>query len=302
MKVLIIDDSPDALALARVRLSKEGLTLLCADRGREGLAMAAQELPDLILLDVDMPDMSGFDVCRTLKANAKLCMIPVVFLSGSVNSEDKIKGLNLGAVDYVTKPFDAFELRARVNAALRTKRMQDFLIERACIDPLTGLPNRQGLLVRLQQEYARRQRYGVSLSFIMSDIDHFKRINDTHGHIVGDRALCAVANAIANQCRTVDFPNRYGGEEFSILVPEGTASETARMAERCRKAVADVRLQVGEEIVSMTASFGVADMTDGDPPEAILENADQALYQAKHTGRNRVAVWQKEVSRDPVPV
>ena len=144
MKLLIIDDSEDALEVAKTRLAKENLNICCADGGISGLEMAHTEVPDLILLDLDMPDMCGFDVCRVLKADPELCMVPVLFLSASSTPEDKVRGLDLGAVDYVTKPFDAFELCARVRAALRTKHLQDLLIEHAHIDPLTGLPNRRG--------------------------------------------------------------------------------------------------------------------------------------------------------------
>jgi diguanylate cyclase (GGDEF)-like protein len=297
MKVLIIDDSPDALALAKARLSKEGLELLCADGGKTGLEMARLEKPDLILLDLEMPDMSGFDVCRAIKADEELCMIPVIFLSGSGGPEDKVKGLNLGAVDYVTKPFDAFELRARVNAALRTKHMQDLLIDYAKIDPLTGLANRRALMERLQQEWARIQRHGGTLSFIMGDVDHFKRVNDTHGHTVGDRLLQAVAGAIAVQCRQTDLPIRYGGEEFAIVVPNEMASGAAVLAERCRQAVEAIQLSVGSETVTTTASFGVADSAGAESPEAMIQRADEALYRSKNAGRNRVEVCQEELRK-----
>ncbi len=290
MKVLIVDDSPDALSLARVRLGKEGLDLVYADGGRAGLQTARTERPDLILLDIDMPDMSGFEVCVALKADIELSLIPVIFLSGSGGSEDKVKGLDLGAVDFVTKPFDAFELRARVNAALRTKRMQDLLIKHANVDPLTGLANRRGLLERLEQEWARVQRRGGVLSFIMGDIDHFKEVNDAHGHGVGDRMLFEVAGAIAGQCRATDLPSRYGGEEFAILVPDETASGAAELAERCRQAVDAVRVSVGLGTVRATASFGAADAAGSDSPEAMIQRADEALYRAKNAGRNRVAV------------
>jgi diguanylate cyclase (GGDEF)-like protein len=290
MKVLIVDDSPDALALARARLGKEGLDLVYADGGKAGLEMARSERPDLILLDVDMPDMSGFDVCQALKADSELSMIPVVFLSGSGCPEDKVKGLDLGAVDYVTKPFDSFELRARVNAALRTKHMQDLLIERANVDPLTGLANRRGLMERLELEWARVQRRGGTLSFIMGDIDHFKKINDTRGHGVGDRVLRDVARAIAAQCRQTDLPSRYGGEEFAILVPDETVSGAVELAGRCRQAIEAVRVSVGLEAVCATASFGAADSVGADSPEAMILRSDQALYRAKNTGRNRVSV------------
>lgn len=288
MKVLVIDDSADALALAKARLVKEPVEVVCATGGRAGLERARIEKPDLVLLDLDMPDMSGFDVCRALKADPDLFTIPVVFLSGSSTAEDKIKGLDLGAVDYVTKPFDAFELRARVRAALRTKRIQDLLIKHAHIDPLTGLPNRRALMERLHQEWARMTRADGRLSFIMADVDHFKKVNDAYGHNVGDRLLQEVARAIASQCRAADFPGRYGGEEFAIIVPDEAASETAHLAERCRRAVQSARLPAAPESAVATASFGVADATGLPSPEALVQSADEALYEAKSAGRNTV--------------
>ena len=245
MKILIIDDSPEALAVAQARLANENVDIVAAEGGVAGLEAAGREKPDLILLDIDMPDMSGFDVCRALKADAELCMVPVLFLSGSGGVEDRVKGLDLGAVDYVTKPFDAVELRARVRAALRTKHLQDLLIEHAHIDPLTGLSNRRALMERLQQEWARVLRHAGVLSFIMADVDHFKRINDTYGHTLGDAVLQEVARAIAVECRQVDTTARYGGEEFSILVPNEIALDAVRLAERCRARVEGLRVRAG---------------------------------------------------------
>ena len=290
MKVLIVDDSADAIAIARARLQNEGLELLSATSGQEGLDAARRESPDLILLDVDMPDLSGFDVCRTLKADPELCMIPIIFLSGSGGHDEKIIGLDLGAVDYVTKPFDAFELRARVRAALRTKRLQDLLIRYSHIDPLTELYNRRALMERLQQEWERIQRHGGSLAFIMGDIDHFKRVNDRYGHSEGDRVLCTVAMAIVSQCRESDTPVRHGGEEFAILCPETDAEDAAKLAERCRAQIADARIQLGGSKVGVTVSFGVADSNGAKSPEEMIQAADDALYQAKQNGRNRVHV------------
>ena len=290
MKVLIVDDSPDALALAKVRLGKENLEIVTADSGAKGLKLAKSEKPDLILLDVDMPKVSGFDVCRKLKTNKDLCMIPVIFLTGSDNTQDKIKGLNVGAVDYVTKPFDAFELKARVNAALRTKRMQDLLIEYAHIDPLTGIPNRRALTERLRKEWMRVRRHGGKLSFIMADIDHFKRVNDTYGHSIGDEVLQKIAQAIVSQCREIDLPARYGGEEFAIIVPDESAERAGELAERCRQATSDLRINLGDEDVQITASFGVADIADAPATvEDLIKAADDALYKAKQAGRNQIA-------------
>ncbi len=296
MKVLMIDDSPDALAIAKARLIKDDIEVICTADGPEGLDSARRENPDLVLLDVDMPDMSGFDVCRALKADSELCMIPVIFLSGSGDAEDKVKGLNLGAVDYVTKPFDAFELRARVNAALRTKHMQDLLIEYAKIDPLTGLANRRALMERLGQEWARVQRHGGTLSFIMGDIDNFKQVNDTNGHAAGDEVLRCVANVLVNRRRRTDLPVRYGGDEFAVLLPDESVQSAAALAERCREEIENIRIRAGQNDVSVTASFGVADTTNVSSAEALIKSADIALYRAKQEGRNRVAVAPPEES------
>jgi diguanylate cyclase (GGDEF)-like protein len=297
MKILIIDDSADALVVAKARLAKECLDILCAEGGIAGLEVARRENPDLILLDVDMPDMSGFDVCRALKADPELCMIPVLFLSGSGTAEDKVKGLDLGAVDYVTKPFDTFELRARVRAALRTKHLQDLLIEHAHIDPLTGLPNRRALMERLECQWARIARHGGQLSFVMADIDHFKRVNDAHGHQIGDKMLQKVAAVIAQQCREVDLPARYGGEEFSIVVADETTSGATRLADRCREKIAKVRLAVNGETVAVTASFGVADANNASSLEVLMKHADEALYRAKEAGRNLVRSYDEDAAR-----
>ena len=167
--------------------------------------------------------------------------------------------------------------------------MQDLLIEHAHIDPLTGLPNRRALLKRLHEEWARMARRDGRLSFIMADIDHFKRVNDTHGHSIGDRLLQEVARAIAGQCREADLPARYGGEEFAIVVPDETVSGAAQLAERCRRQIEKVRVTVATETIATTASFGVADSADSASPDALIRQADEALYEAKGAGRNTVA-------------
>jgi two-component system, cell cycle response regulator len=290
MKIVIIDDSPDALALAKARLSKEYVDIFCADSGESGLEVVRRETPDLILLDVDMPDVSGFEVCRTLKNDADLHTIPIIFLSGSCTQQDKVQGLDLGAVDFVTKPFDAFELRARVRAALRTKRLHDLLAMHAQLDPLTELFNRRAMDKRLQREWGRIQRHGGTLSFAMLDMDNFKQLNDTYGHSFGDRVLQEVAQALISQCRHIDLPVRYGGEEFAIIIPDETAEQAMSMLERLREAIANTRLGAGDVDVQITASFGVADSSDRPSIEAIIDAADRALYEAKQSGRNRVAM------------
>jgi two-component system, cell cycle response regulator len=290
MKILIVDDSQACLALARARLEQDGLDVVCADGGQAGLDTARREKPDLILLDMDMPDLSGVEVCRALKADRDLCMTPVVFLTAMEDTQQKVAALDSGAVDYITKPFDAFELRARVRAALRTKRLQDLLIEHARIDPLTELPNRRGLMQRLQEAWSRMQRHGGVVSLIMADIDHFKKVNDHYGHSAGDELLRKIAASIAHECRETDFPGRYGGEEFLVVVPDEEAATAAILAERCRQRIENLRICVGESSVGATASFGVADSRVASSPEDLIELADQSLYGAKEAGRNGVTI------------
>jgi two-component system cell cycle response regulator len=291
MKVLIIDDSPHSLVLARARLAQEQLDIVEANSGKRGIEAATLEQPDLILLDLDMPDMPGFDVCRQLKSCPETCMIPVIFLTGTDSTEARVKGLDLGAVDYIAKPFDGFELRARVRAALRTKRMQDLLIKYAHIDPLTELWNRRALMQRLEQEWAQTRRHGGQMAFVMADADHFKHLNDLYGHHVGDQMLRAIAGAIMRQCREIDLPVRYGGEEFAILLPGEKAEDAANLAERCRQEVAATRLRTeGGSEAQATASFGVADSIGLSSYTDVIRKADEALYRAKAAGRNCVVV------------
>jgi diguanylate cyclase (GGDEF)-like protein len=250
--------------------------------------MAGRENPDLILLDVDMPDMTGFEVCRQLKKDAATCCTPVIFLSGSGGIEDRVKGLDLGAIDFVTKPFDAFELRARVRAALRTKHLQDLLRKYALIDPLTELPNRRALDERLQQEWSRLLRHGGHLSVIMADIDHFKDVNDQFGHAVGDDVLRQVARLLADGCRESDMPARYGGEEFMVVAPQIAAQAAMDFAERLRVSICSKPLDAHGTTVPVMVSFGVADNEGMSTPEELTQAADHALYRAKAAGRNCV--------------
>lgn len=288
VKVLIVDDSPGALAIAKARVAKEGLEVICADGGRAGLEAARREKPDLILLDIDMPDVSGFDVCKAMKRDAELRMIPIIFVTVMGSTGDKVRGLDLGAVDYITKPFDAFELRARVRAALRTKQLMDLLVEHAHIDPLTGLANRRALMARLQQEWARIQRDAGLFSVIMADMDGFKQLNDAFGHGIGDTMLQEIAQVFRDQCREADFPARYGGEEFAILVPNEAAADAATLAERCRRHIEDIRLGADEDAARTTASFGVADSGGAPSSDAVVQKADEALYRAKQAAGNCV--------------
>jgi two-component system, cell cycle response regulator len=288
-KILVIDDSPDIHALVKVRLGKEDVVIYSAHNGASGIAAALEIQPDLILLDVEMPDQDGFSVCAKLKADSRTKDISIIFLTGATSTEDKILGLELGATDYVTKPFDPAELRARVRASLRTRYLVELLSKKAMIDGLTGLWNRTYLDAHLVIELSSARRSGQPLSCIMADVDNFKSINDGCGHGFGDDVLRTIAAAFTQTCRIEDIVCRYGGEEFTILLPNTPLQGAAELAERLRIAVESRPLSYRDVPVTITCSFGVADLR-GPVPPSLVELADEALYRAKHSGRNRVEV------------
>jgi diguanylate cyclase (GGDEF)-like protein len=287
-RVVIIDDSQPIHLLVRARLAGESLELFSADTGTAGLELVRRILPDLVLLDVEMPAPDGFEVCRQLKSDSATIGIPVIFLTGASSTQQKIKGLELGAIDYVTKPFDPAELRARVRAALRLKYLMDLLARKAQIDPLTGLWNRRFLDSRLDEAESLARRSGQPLSCVIADIDHFKSINDRFGHPFGDEVLRGVAGVMSDLVRTEDTLCRFGGEEFVLVLPNTPADGAVNLAERLREQVAGKAFQHKGTSVPVTASFGIAGY---DPAATVpmLDRADQALYAAKKAGRNRVA-------------
>lgn len=288
MKVLIIDDDGDSLDLAGKLLERDGHEVLTSPDGSAGIRKAASENPDLILLDVEMQGKNGYRICRQLKADTGLRNIPVIFLSSSNDPLEKVKGLDLGAVDYVTKPFDRFELPARVRAALRTKRLQDLLLEHSEIDSLTEIYNRRVLMDRLDQEWGRTRRYSTVMSFIMADIDDFKSVNDTHGHPKGDEVLERVAGVLKNSSRNGDIVGRYGGDEFAVLMINADLKSAALAGERYRRSIEELGFSSRKGAFRVTVSFGVADSRGKKTARQLVAAADEALYQAKDSGRNRV--------------
>lgn len=291
--VLLVDDSEDIHALVGARLRSERVELLHAYDADEGLALAREHLPDLILLDLDMPGTDGLTLCRVLKNHDELVHVPVIFLTATLDVDIKVKAFEMGAVDYVTKPFDAVELKARVRAALKTKRYQDLLTTKARIDALSGLWNRGYLNEQLSAELSLSRRNGLPVSLLMLDIDHFKPINDTHGHPFGDLVIQRIARVINQLCRESDVACRYGGEEFAIILRDTPTTGAKPVAERLRQEIARLEFTAGRETVSPTVSIGVAGSDQFDDVgelsrEALLKAADDALYQAKNKGRNRV--------------
>ena len=290
-RVLIIDDSKDVHRLVAVRLRAEGLDFINAYSGEEGLEMAAAQSPAAILLDLEMPRMHGLTVLKDLKASAATQDIPVLVVSGNQMAQDKVKAFELGAVDYVTKPFEMTELRIRLRQALKMRQLIQMLAQRAQVDGLTGLWNRAFFNQRWKEEVDRSARHGHSLSVAMVDIDHFKSINDTYGHAAGDAALQGTARILQQSCRTHDLVCRYGGEEFVIVMPDTCPQDAAIVCDRMRLAIAaeDWPRHPARKV---TASIGICGCTDAanKPADAIVETADANLYKAKNGGRNQI-IW-----------
>ena len=292
-RVLVIDDEPSIHKLIAARLRPEGIVVTGELDGVRGIARAITESIDLILLDVGLPNLDGFQVCRKLKEHPSTRNIPIIFLTGDTTMDAKIRGLDMGAVDYVTKPFEQAELRARVRAGLRTKRLQDILERQSFLDGLTGLWNRPYLDQRLESELNVAHRYGRPLGLMMTDIDHFKVVNDTHGHLFGDIVLQGVAEELRGYARRSDIVARYGGEEFAVLLTDTPLSAGTFVAERLRASVENRRFDVHDELVTVTASFGLACTENivGDvTPEALIHAADRALFASKDAGRNCVHI------------
>jgi len=292
-KLLVIDDAVEIHALLEARLQPEDIIMDYATNAEEGFERAKSIHPDLILLDVMMPGISGFDLCRMLKEDPLTSNIPIIFLSGASDAVDKIKGLDLGAIDYITKPFEPAELRARVRSGLRTKRFQDLLAERAQIDWLTGLWNTIHFERRLFEMFSAARRYNRPFSVIILDLDNLASVNNQHGRPTGDKVLHGVAALILDNTRTCDIVCRNGDDEFSILLPETVPEQATFLAQRICAEVKAMRIGHRGDAVQVTATLGVAGVKDG---EDAREQTAQALYdlsrasleQGRTAGRNCV--------------
>ena len=288
-RILVIDDAEDIQRLLRKKLTDEGYEVRAAYDGHEGIQLAKICTPNLILLDLSMPDVDGFEVLRELKDDEATMHAPVILLSGSSETQDVIMGLELGAVDFVRKPFDFAELRARVRSAIRIHKLLGLLAQRAQIDGLTGLWNRAYFDSRLENEISEASRSGAPLALAMCDIDRFKEINDEYGHPAGDAVLEGFARLLLSELRKHDVACRYGGEEFAVIFSNTHESEAAVVLERIRTRL-ETQIWPNHPERRVTASFGLAaaDPTALDV-QSLVAAADGALYRAKANGRNRLA-------------
>ena len=291
-KVLVADDDPINREVLGELLKPE-YTVLLAKNGAQTLEKAARLAPDLILLDVVMPDMDGYEVLRRLRANPLTAHISVIFISGLDRPEDEANGLNMGASDYIAKPFNATVVTARVALHLQVVRQRRMLERLAHIDGLTELANRRRFDELFAAEWRAAQESGKPLSLALLDIDCFKQYNDQYGHPAGDRVLRSVARTAASfMRRPVDLAARYGGEELVMLMPDTKAGHGRQLLEGLAHAIEQLTIPHGASLVArvLTVSVGGATLGDGGAESAaeLLEAVDNQLYRAKHGGRNRV--------------
>jgi diguanylate cyclase (GGDEF)-like protein len=289
--ILIVDDTPINIRMLSELLMDEH-DIMFATSGEDGLKRALQERPDLILLDIMMPGMDGYEVCRLLKEDPVTRDIPVIFVSALSQEADEAKGLAVGAIDYITKPISAPIIKARVHNHLKLKRYQDMLASQALLDGLTGIPNRRRFDETLQMEWHRALRTGNELSLLMIDIDHFKRYNDTYGHLAGDDCLTDVARVMAEVAhRGGDLVARYGGEEFGCILPETGCSGARNVAEKIIAAVNGLQIAHADSPVAPTVTVSIGGCTtrpdDHQAYDQLVACADRNLYRAKQAGRNR---------------
>lgn len=290
--ILIIDDEVSNIEIISTLL-EDDYEICFATSGEQAIEIAHEVAPDLILLDIVMPGMDGYEVCRRLKRDAIMADVPVIFTTGLDEIEDEVRGLSVGAIDYVTKPIQPVALRRRVSNHVELKRMRDQLADLAMTDALTGLGNRRLLEKLLQSEIQQLARNGEWLSFIMLDIDFFKQFNDTYGHLDGDRSLRMVAAALRRSVhRDGDVCARYGGEEFACILPRTDHAGAMSVAEEMRRQVELMGIpNLGSRVSPVvTVSIGVATgrCDPALPMEMWISNADRMLYHSKQTGRNRI--------------
>ena len=328
VEVLVVEDNEDIRYIMVTMLGAMGYKIYTAANGKEGLDLLHQHSAiGIVLLDIMMPEMDGFAFCQMVQVDTALKDLHIIIVSARHTPEDKIKGLDLGAADYLTKPFNPAELRARVAVGERVVRQQRLLkAQRSLLekmvreDPLTGLASRRFFEERMSEEWARASRYRRPLSLVTGDLDHFKQINDRYGHPLGDRVLASVGELLRCNLRQTDIAGRYGGEEFALLLPETDQEGAHLIAERLRCKVKEITFDHPSGPFSVTISFGVATACFPSPsspgpisvylpvdsqvamacfpspssPEQLQDWADKALYEAKNAGRNRVELFQLE--------
>jgi diguanylate cyclase (GGDEF)-like protein len=305
-RILLVEDNRAEAQVTKEFLKKSGHTVTWVMDGTSAIRQAKTEKIDCIILDLLLPDINGTEVCRWLKGNESTRGIPIIMLTVKASVEDKATGLHIGADDYLPKPYNEIELKARLYACLRTKSLQDELRSKnleleqmlmrvevmAQTDPLTELFNRRRCAAIIEDEFARTKRYQSPLSCIMIDIDFFKKVNDEFGHRTGDHVLQKLAQIIDDNIREVDTAARWGGEEFVVIMPETDEEGALRPSHRILKKTEETEFP-GLPAGRVTISLGIATAPHQkiDSGERLIDASDQAMYQAKKNGRNRIELF-----------
>ncbi|MFH1083568.1 MAG: diguanylate cyclase [Pseudomonadota bacterium] len=293
MKILIAEDDPISRRVLEANLLEWGYEVMVASDGDKAWEIIQQpESPNLIISDWMMPRMDGLALCREIRNMEKSEYIYFIILTAKGEKKDIIEGLEAGADDFLTKPFNPEELKYRIRIGERIINLERRILELANTDPLTGLLNRRAFLERMEQEMSRAQREKKPLSLILADIDHFKSVNDTYGHQIGDLVLQRFVGQLTTSTRPYDFLGRYGGEEFVVCLPGGDGLQAASVSERIRRQVKDMEIMLPDDSrsIRITASFGTASnsIESGKNIDLLIKRADDALYLAKDKGRNCV--------------
>ncbi len=300
-QILVAEDEA-GIREALTALLEADYTVTAVSDGQAAVEVARNRPPDLILMDLFMPRMDGFAAIESLRTDPRTAEIPVIFVSARGDDVTKVRSLDLGAVDFLQKPFSERELKARIERTLRLTRRQSQLRELAQTDPLTGLANLRAFRARIEEEVKRARRYLTPLTCVMADMDRLKPLNDQYGHAAGDRAIALVAEVIRGELRGTDFGARYGGDEFVVLLPHTTKAEGKVFAERVCARLCETALQVNELRIPLVASFGVAELPAGAPEDVgaiLVAQADEALYAAKRAGRNQIVSLAANASERP---
>lgn len=310
-RIVVLDDNNQNLKLISDVLEDAGYDVSLCLTSFQLLDYLDEELelPDIIILDVMVPDLDGFEVCKRIKSNGRTKDIPIIFLSAKTETVDIVYGLGVGGVDYITKPFRPIELVARIQTHIEIKNIRDELKEKnkellllnqqleeyAIKDPLTKLYNRRMMLTKFEEEISRTKRNSDVFSVILLDIDKFKEVNDNYGHNFGDEVLKIFSDLLMMAKRLEDFVARWGGEEFLIILPHTDAKGAHAVASRIKNRINDYEYLYNDTRLHITATFGIAEFCKDDTVEKIIKKADFALYYGKENGRNQIFIYDELV-------
>ncbi|MGL1890378.1 MAG: diguanylate cyclase [Spirochaetaceae bacterium] len=287
-EILIVDDIPKNLQVIASHLVNEPYELIMATSGKSAIAAMEDSIPDLVLLDISMPDMNGYEVCEYIKRDQRLKNIPVIFLTAFSDVENVVKGFEVGGIDYIKKPFHQAELKIRIKTHLELHKLKKDLLRCSITDPLTRIDNRRGIVDKLEVEYHRLSRGGTEGYLMLGDIDDFKVINDTYGHDYGDYVLQSIAAIIRENIRSEDLFGRWGGEEFLLYFPQIKKEGALDVGEKIRHTIENYIFEFNNHKHKVTMTFGISILTEKDKLEAAIKRCDIGLYDGKETGKNRV--------------